>query len=66
MHNAVPGQPAGDAPNPESIRSLAHLIWLEDGQPRDNALDHWVTAESILRASLDRYALEERCDRGSP
>jgi hypothetical protein len=63
MQDVIVARPVGVKPSHESVKALAHLIWLEDGQPLGCALDHWVTAESILTSSLDRYALEERCDR---
>jgi len=36
-------------PNPSEIAKLAYQLYLEDGKPEGQALDHWIRATNLLR-----------------
>ncbi len=36
-------------PTEDEIQREAYLIWLENGRPKDRALDHWLEARELLR-----------------
>jgi hypothetical protein len=56
--------PMGKEPGENAIRERAHEIWIEEGMPDGNAVDHWLRAKWELeqapgpKAELDRLEHE--------
>jgi hypothetical protein len=62
-----PASPASDADAPASrehlIRKRAHEIWIEEGKPEGQALDHWLRARWELEDAPDAQVEVERLAR---
>ncbi len=62
-----PASHAGDADVPASreylIRKRAHEIWIEEGKPEGQALDHWLRARWELEDAPDAQVEVERLAR---
>ena len=50
----------------QNTRDRAYKIWLEEGQPKGKALEHWQRAERELSILMPKNMLEDRGEGQAP